>query len=236
MAIDKINSVTVDDNSNIIGSARAKIYGVDIDTGGIPSNLVAHYKFNGNGNDEANGNAATVSGATYVTAVDGQGINFDGVNDYASIPSNSSTSVTVFTISALVYIPVSVQSGWRAIYEHGRFTSSWYGIFKSGSVNKFHFRWGQSNSFDFNSLILPDTWYHVVCAYDGSSAKMYLDGVLDEQINASSGLVATDTEVRIGQNMTGGESFKGYVDDLRLYNQALTQTEITNLYNTYIFP
>ena len=208
-----------------------------ITTIGVEAQIVAHYNFENNVNDTANSNNGTISGnPTYETGIDGQALSLDGVDDYITIPSNSEMSVTQFTISALINIPNSVQSGWRAIVEHGRSTDSWYGLFKASSGNKFHLRWGPSHSTDFNTEISPDTWYHVVATYDGTKAVMYLNGIEDKEDARSSGLTAIDSQLRIGANFSGTEAFKGIIDDLRIYNTALTATEVSNLYNSYSLP
>lgn len=202
-----------------------------------PSNLNALYTFDNNVNDLANSNNGSTSGSpTYVTGLSNEAINLDGVDDYVSIPASEDLAFsTDFSISANIYIPNSIQSGWRAIVEHGRGTSAWYGLFKSASGNTFHFRWGQSHTTDFNTTVNPNTWYYVVVTYDGAVARMYLNNVLDKEDARASSLTATQGETRVGQNLSGSETFKGYIDDLRFYNEALTPTQISDLYNSYDF-
>ncbi len=74
-------------------------------------------------------------------------------------------------------------------------------------------------------------WAHYVCTYDGTTAKVYKDGVL-----LSSGALAWNISnnantLRLGLTELGGQNyFNGAIDDLKIYNYELSQTEVTSLY------
>ena len=77
-------------------------------------------------------------------------------------------------------------------------------------------------------------WYHVVGTADGVEVRIYIDGVAQGTATPYTGVIDKDTEpVWIGTDSTGGihGPFNGSIDDVRVYNRALSATEITQLYN-----
>jgi len=86
--------------------------------------------------------------------------------------------------------------------------------------------------YTFSTDITTGTWYNIICRFDGSTWKIYLNGIEKASLTDSTGPQANT----IGFNIGGADNgtaivrfFNGVVDDVRLYNRALTTTEITNL-------
>jgi chitodextrinase len=76
-----------------------------------------------------------------------------------------------------------------------------------------------------------NTWYHYVCTYDGSTSKIYKDGMLLSSVGTTWNTVNNSDIFRLGLTENGSIGyFSGAIDDLKIYNYALTQTEISNLY------
>ena len=89
-----------------------------------------------------------------------------------------------------------------------------------------------------NTIVSLNTWYHVVFKCEPYKLQMYVNGVLDDELTFTQTYNKSVTHdlVGIGAFMQGGtpstnETFYAYLDDLRIYNKALSTTEITNLYN-----
>ena len=73
-------------------------------------------------------------------------------------------------------------------------------------------------------------WVMVTATYDGNAAKMYINGVLGGSSNISSSV--TSTNMFIGASNSGGyQDFPGLIDDVRIYNRALSAAEVQALYN-----
>jgi hypothetical protein len=74
-------------------------------------------------------------------------------------------------------------------------------------------------------------WYHFVGVYDGTTVHLYVNGV--EEINApfSGTLLQTTAPLCIGRYGTADEPVNGLVDEVRLYNRALSATDVQTLYN-----
>jgi hypothetical protein len=71
-----------------------------------------------------------------------------------------------------------------------------------------------------------NTWTHLAATYDGSALRLYVNGALSTTFLVSGTLAPTTNPLRIGGNTIWGEYFRGLIDDVRIYNRALTPTEI----------
>ena len=78
-----------------------------------------------------------------------------------------------------------------------------------------------------------DTWYHLAATFDGSEAKIYVNGELNNsELYPTATIRNSFDDLYIGSKEAGGEFFNGDVDELRIYNRALSGDEIQDLYNT----
>lgn len=208
---------------------------VKIYVGDINNNLVGHWMFENNVYDSSDhGNDGSLFGdPEYVTGIVGNtAMQFDGDGDYITIPESPDFSMTSFTLAAWVKIPNSIPSGWRTIIEHNRSGNNWFGLWKSNNGNMFHFRWGNAAVSDFSTAISPDVWYHVAGTYDlfTQTAHLYLNGELDRTVQNANVPTASNSVLRIGINMQNNEDFFGIIDDVRVYNRVLNESEINQLF------
>ena len=86
---------------------------------------------------------------------------------------------------------------------------------------------------DWGSTHTYGLWYYLVGVYDGSTVQLYVNGTLESSVSFTGTLLQTSQPLCIGRFGTVGEALNGLVDDFRLYNRALSATEIQNLYNSY---
>jgi hypothetical protein len=90
--------------------------------------------------------------------------------------------------------------------------------------------YGWGNDLVLNGYSIgANTWVHIVTTYDGTTAKIYYNGTM-----LASGSKAWNTPgsaFRLGRNINGSNGFYGHVDDLKIYNRALTDAEVTQLHN-----
>jgi len=95
-------------------------------------------------------------------------------------------------------------------------------------------------SSDFSSVIMGTRsitdrfWHHIVAVYDGASLKLYIDNTLDTVAKATGAIAATTNPLVIGGDRPGSYvgPWKGVIDDVRLYNTALSSADIAELYRT----
>ncbi len=81
--------------------------------------------------------------------------------------------------------------------------------------------------------ITLNTWNHVACSYDGTTAKLYINGTLVQSfaVNGTMHRLDSGMNLWIGRNLISNEAIYGHVDEMGYWGRALTQTEINELYN-----
>jgi len=206
-----------------------------LNSGGAPpaAGLAAYYPFNGSANDESgNGNDGTVEGATLVADRFGnanRAYSFDGLDDYIVVPHsqffNFTEQISISFWAILQYGP-SYYYPYHVIEK----PDSWGIGQRQDSVS-----WGV-----FSSTGSPKTlWthdlelnkqYHFIMNYDGSQMAIYINGSLDTSEAFTGSISTTTDDVYIG-NTPDGDNFMGLIDDIRIYDRALSAAEIEALYH-----
>ena len=210
----------------------------------VTNGLIGHWAGDGNANDlSGNNNHGTLqNGVTYTSGKFGQAFSFDGVNDYVNIAATASTdSVTKeFTIHAWVK-PSSIQSGWNVIMmREGR--APYLNYTSNTLFPKMHLSTqGQTVAASSTVATPVNVWSHVVGVYDGSYARIYINGIEIQNVAVSGDLVTnTGGSVQGKSFWIGAEQtyyfFSGAIDDVALYNRALNSAEITSLYSNTPIP
>ncbi len=79
--------------------------------------------------------------------------------------------------------------------------------------------------------IIVGNWYHIACTYDGTSVSIYVDGELQNSVSLSGLLQVPSQHILAGANPTSPPSgfFNGAIDDIRIWNRALSASEIQDL-------
>lgn len=203
--------------------------------------LVAHYPLNGNASDSSgNGNDGTLNGVSFASNNTITFAQFTSPS-YINIPDNSTfdfSNATGVTIAAWVrqeqstsgYILIKMGLGGSSDDEYSlsiNETGNVDGAFNSPTT----FKVIQSRS----SIVL-NTWNHIVLIWNKADSKItfYINGVMDTTVNSSVTSINNTTEpIRIGKPQQNANSFIGSIDDLRIYNRALTTSEIMILYDNY---
>lgn len=223
----------------------------------LSDGLVAHYPFNGNANDESgNYNHGIALGATLTEDRFGNAdsaYNFDGIDDFIEIPGNNFCSLKTGTIAGWIKPNLDVGGGYiispltnsdsnRQFNIHIENQGDGTFITRIEAVdlnNVLIFRCFSSGSY------LLDEWYHFVfTTVDGSGEfNYYINGVpqtiscsINNEIDFFLGdAMKSGDDVQIGaksdENYIHRNFFMGFIDDVRIYNRALTEAEIEALYN-----
>ncbi len=202
----------------------------------ISNGLVAFYRFNGNANDNtSNAHHGTVSGATLTSGKDNvsnTAYSFDGTNDYIEYPIGLLSGAGEFSISLWINTSSSTES--RIIQQrdaNGYNGQYMLDLTSNGKLKvltyKYGYKWGATT----NSKINDSNWHHVCFVQKDNGGSLYLDGSLKFTDNSSGKvelLFSTKTYVG-GDKRNNNRFFNGKVDELRIYNRALTSTEISSL-------
>jgi hypothetical protein len=149
---------------------------------------------------------------------------FDGTDDKIHIIDDPSLQIVDMTLEAWVFIPGVMPVGWGTIVEHDRSDVNWYGLWKSGNGNVFHFRWstGSVRRTDFNSPIVPNSWYYVAGVLNASTSTAYgyLNGDIDVTVPGADPPIPSSGITRFGSSGDGTEDFLGIIDEVRISRKA----------------
>jgi len=195
-------------------------------------NLVGWWKFDeGSGtvalDMSGHGNHGALQGdPQWVSGRDGGALEFDGAGDYVDCGNSPSISPTT-ELTVMAWIKVNPWTKtWEAILAKG---DNSYRLSRSGSGNATHFGCGgtSGNYFDGSVVVTDNEWRHVAGVYNGASMIIYIDGVEDTRIPSTGSVTASANNLFIGENSgAAGRHITGLIDDVRLYNKALTVEEI----------
>jgi len=208
------------DDVRLYSYDRQLIAPVDPGTAG----LKAHYEFEGNANDSSgNGRHGTIVGnPTFAAGQIGQAINFDATGDYVEFDDTGLPEGNAPRTMSVWIKPEG--AGVRSALEWGSNANTQRcGILVQPSNGiKFVGKWADVAS---NGSVANGEWHYVAEAYDGTNMRIYIDGVLDKEQAVSINTVLNVG--RIGVNIQStGEFFNGAIDEVRIYDRALTQEEI----------
>ena len=220
----------------------------------LESGLVGYWSFNGadltdkvydrSGQDN---NGTVVGGATSSVKTIGkvgQGVLFDGVNDYITAGTsntlNASSSITLAVWVKSTFNFSSQTNKMLPIISRMQ-TSSPYKGYEIGiggnylsSDNKAYFHLGGSYSSNVligTTSINDGEWHLLVGTYDGTNASIYVDGVAQNSGARTNNLDISGEPFDMGANYNRTAFFTGSGDEMRVYNRALSADEVTQLYN-----
>jgi len=211
----------------------------------LTNGLLAWYPFNGNANDESgNGNDGTINGASLTADRKGNSnssYSFDGVDDFIVMNSNNNELDLFENCCLSIAAWINIDNTDK---QYGIFTNSNYNetlqqyALKVESNSKLYFLSGdglfESNGINYStSNIDVSSWTHVVVSYDGNTLKLYLNGSLDFENEITDDFPETPSSSAFIGNSWGSNNdlFPGRIDDIGIWNRALTDAEIQALYN-----
>ena len=193
------------------------------------------YDSSGNDND------GTIYGATWADGKFKKALNFDGSDDYVTIPHDASFDVDKVTITAW-FKADALGYNWRKIVCHPYYDDQWsdpYSVYALGidNANKIlgEISIGTSNVKVGGSVLNTGLWYFAAMTFDGEFLKIYLNSVEEDSLSVSGSLNHRSTKVHIAKayDAANTELFDGIIDEVCIFNRALTQEEISDLYNNY---
>jgi hypothetical protein len=195
--------------------------------------LVAYYPLEDNTDDRSgNGLHGTMVGdPAFVDGVKGMALDFNG-DDYIDCDGNVEFSFTdAMTVSTWVKIR-SVTTAWMAMIAKGE--NAWrLGINNETTGIHYAFSGGTRNWQQANTAteLTFDEWYHVAATYDTDvGAHVYVNGVLDASNPNLDGIDTNEMPLLLGDNPEAtGRFFDGMLDEVRIYNRALSADEISFL-------
>ena len=175
-----------------------------------------------------------VNGPEFVEGYLGGALSFDGIDDYVNCGNDASlTSVDGVSVTAWIKMDVLGRDQKIASNQNGSTGGYKLGVYSSNNMAEFEIR-SSANAATLNrtapggTALQTDTWYHVAGVYDkGKALRTYVNGKLDREL-----ATAEVAGVSTGALLLGRESYAsayywlGLMDDVRVYNKALTEEEI----------
>jgi hypothetical protein len=247
-------TVTLNNNGSFTYSPNAGFAGVDsfqyLANDGVASSapasatiivqgLVGWWKLDdGSGGvavDSANGHTASLVGSpTWVSGVTGSALSFNGTTDYASIPDAPELRLPNDLTVAFWMRKQGTATDWARLVGKGNDPNRNFGIWDQGShgtrILFQQYGPGPVNILELTSAssVPQNKWTHVAVTIQGNTARIYLNGVLDiTGTRAETALTSFDplTFAYAGY----GVPFPGSLDDIRVYNRALSTSEVLGL-------
>lgn len=213
----------------------------------LTTGLVAYYPFDGNANDVSmNHRNGTAYNVTYVPGVKGQAASFNGVNSYIKASSDglptAERTVSLWFYANSIRMPRPVFLGYGGGLGCG---TSWF-MMLSPAPEPYFYLSGHCHSYDLWAPYYKEpigAWYHLVITTSSGGTKWFVNG---ENI-ASNPYFVNNTAVLSGRDLTIGVDvwyqgygpytdrnvgyFDGKIAELRIYNRALSQGEVQDLYH-----
>jgi hypothetical protein len=178
-----------------------------------------------------NHNGTLIGNAKWAQGKIGGAIDLDGESGFVQIADKSAFDIAgQITIACWANLR-SVPTDYSALVTKG--DNSWRLSTMPGQ-RKFHASvndW-QQLMVDGSTEVSANEWHHVAMVYNGDEVSIYVDGRLDAAKPWKGGIAVNDFDVLIGENAEQkGRFFDGLIDDVRIYNYALKESDIMALYN-----
>jgi len=206
----------------------------------LTDGLVAHYEFEGNANDSSgNGNHGTeYGGVSYVDGVIGKAGSFDGVDDWIKINYNNNLALSEWTISTWIKVSDFPNDGTVIIAsnENDNNKYNYALILRDESISSQYET--SNNEYDhkvYGTSLNYNEWIYIVSTRTNLGVhKVYVNSVLENSSTWNNTPSLNDSYLMIAKDFDSSntiEYLNSKIDDLRIYNRALSESEIQELYN-----
>lgn len=181
------------------------------------------------------GNNGTLNGGVAYSNSNGGVMSFDGVNDYVNSTSLNFTDTITVSVWKKRNSTIQGTAGSCIIGKWGSTNS--FILYDRESIKRSQFVLYTNNG----TFIVSDgttesdtIWHHLVATYDGTNLKFYKDGILTENISATGTINQSSIPIELGRYGTSPtyNYFSGLINDSLIYNRALSQQEVSDLYNS----
>ncbi len=212
-----------------------------------PAGLVAQWDFDeGSGSTardtSGNVNHGDINGAEWVDGRVGKALEFDGV-DYVEVPDSPELRLgTKQTVEAWVNVNAYPSSWARFVGKGDAGSSRNYGLwiqndgdilyqFQDSVAGIIRNIWNNAGPGDPANIPLGSGWHQVVGTFDGTIARLYIDGNEVNATDYSGSIPVTNAESLMIGARQSGNYFNGTIDQVRIYNRALSPEEVESLYD-----
>ncbi len=197
------------------------------------SSLVAAYGFNETSGTTVSdssgyGNNGTTTNTVWSTlGKNGGAISFNGSSSRVNIADSASLDLTSgMTLEA--WVRPETLSGWDTVILKEQSANLIYALYANTDTNRpsAHVYVGGDIDTRGPSQLAANTWTHMASTYDGTTLKLFINGVQVSSRAVGGNILTSSGALRIGSNAVWGEYYSGLIDDVRVYNRALSAAEI----------
>jgi len=163
-------------------------------------------------------------------------LNFNGTSDNIVIDSHADFNNSTFSFCAWLK-HTSAAGNWdRVLSKKSTYSATnGYEITLNNTADSTLWVSGSSGSFATSALQFNWTdqlWHHIVVVYIGSTLRIYADGVNKTYSGSIASVVSNTQPLKLGPNVDDANTYwRGAMDDIRYYNIALSQSQVTSIYN-----
>jgi|CXWL01.1.fsa_nt_gi hypothetical protein len=203
----------------------------------LPINGVSWWKGNGAPNDTFGiNNGILMNGAGYAPGIVGQAFDFSGTDDYLQVATPVGLPVGAAPRTMMLWF--KTPNSWADTYPlmmqyGGTSPSSKFGLMAVDSGGRKLYFWGEANDLVGSTVLQTNTWYHGAVTYDGSTVKLYLNGLSEtsqaKSLNTFSG--SDFTLGRYGSNSAITGEWNGLIDEPVIFSRELSQAEIQAVFD-----
>jgi hypothetical protein len=171
----------------------------------------------------------TILGATWQTGRFGRSLQFDGIDDWVSIPAHTLLDArAAVTVEAWVY-PTAL-TGWATAVFKETAAGHTYALYAAGAPDGpgGHMELALDAKAHQAGALALNQWSHLATTYDGQSVRLFVNAIEVASVPATGPVDVSNGVLRIGGNSVWGEYFSGRIDEVRLYGRALGAAEIAS--------
>lgn len=234
--------------------SAAEVKAVYLASGGtsnpdITTGLVAHWKLDETGgtsvaDSSGQGNDGTWNGTAAVQSVaghDSTALDFDiSPATEVTVPDSPELDISGTDITLAMWVYPESGSGDQALINKTWNNDLTYPYYQyaieyddMGATDQFRFIFGDTGGGLNNLLAVGPTtigaWQHLAFTYDGTRTVGYINGVQKDVQNNTNSIEARGLLLRLGSDFQSGQHFNGYLDDVRVYNRALSAQDVAAL-------
>ncbi len=205
--------------------------------GNASAELVAYWTFDEGSGDivydsSGNDNNGTINGAEWDAGKYGNALLFNAQDNYVEVPTSDSLEIdTIVSIAAWINW-IDAGDGWQGILSKGTMDGPGenYSLFVNKDGRYFHFVLaldvGRVQQNSPNNSVVPNEWLHVCCTWDGSVTRIYINGEMAMEMAQVAKIIPSKLPLRIGHRDGSSHYWNGIIDEVRIYDHALTEAEI----------
>jgi len=160
-------------------------------------------------------------------------VSFDGTSSWVSVADAPSLDLT-YGITIEAWVNPAASTGWREVVLKEVPGGLSYALYaeNNGSRPAGFIHSTTDKGVNGTSALPLNTWSHLAMTYDGTTMRIYINGVQAGSGAVTGSAATSNSPLRIGGNSIWGEYFRGLIDEVRIYNRALSATEIQVDMNT----